>query len=100
MFARTTRLQLQPGKMDEFKRVFQDVIAPTLQRQPGFCSITLLTDDANDRIFSLTQWASEADLITIQANGVNQELLGAVRHLAAEPPVQESYAVSLQVEPI
>jgi heme-degrading monooxygenase HmoA len=100
MFARTTRLQLQPGKMDDFKRVFRDFIAPTLQRQPGFRSITLLTDDTNNKVLGMTQWATEANLIAIQTSGVNQQLLGALRPLVAEPPVQESYAVSLQVEPI
>lgn len=100
MFARTTRLQLQPGKMDEFKRVFHDVIAPALQRQPGFRSITLLTDDATDKVLGMSQWATEADLIAIQIDSVNQQLLAALRPLVSEPPVQESYAVSLQVEPI
>jgi heme-degrading monooxygenase HmoA len=100
MFARTTRLQLQPGKMDEFKRVFRGFIAPALQSQPGFRSIILLTDDASNKVLGMTQWATEADLIAIQTSGVNNELLGALRPLVAEPPVQESYAVNLQVEPI
>lgn len=100
MFARTTQLQLQSGKMDEFKRVFQDFIVPTLQHQPGFRAITLLTDDAGNKVLGMTQWATQADLIAIQTNGVNQQLLGALRHLVAEPPVQESYAVYLQAEPI
>jgi heme-degrading monooxygenase HmoA len=100
MFARITWLQLQPGKMDEFKRVFRDFIAPALQSQPGFRSIILLTDDASNKVLGMTQWATEADLIAIQTSGVNNELLGALRPLVAEPPVQESYAVNLQVEPI
>ena len=100
MFARTTHLQLQPSKMDEFKRVFQEFIVPTLQRQPGFRSIILLTDDASNKVLGMTQWATEADLIAIQTGDVNQELLGALRHLVAQPPVQESFTVSLQVEPI
>lgn len=100
MYARTTRLQLQPGKMDDFKRIFKEVIAPALQRQPGFRSVTLLTDDANGKVLGISQWASEADLNAIVTSDVNKELLGALRHLVAEPPVQESYAVSLQVEPI
>jgi quinol monooxygenase YgiN len=100
MFARTTKLQLLPGKMDEFKRVFQDYIVPTLQRQPGFCAITLLTDEANDKVLGMTQWATEADLIAIQTNEVNQALVASLRNLVAQPPLQESYAVALQVEPI
>lgn len=100
MFARTTRLQLQPGKMDEFMRVFQELIVPTVQRQPGFRSITLLTDKASNKVLGMTHWATEDDLIAMQSSDVNQQLLGALRHLVAEPPMQESYTVSLQVEPI
>lgn len=100
MFARTTKLQLQPGKMDEFKRVFHEFIVPTLQRQPGFRSITLLVDDANHKALGMTQWATEADMIAMQSNDVNQQLLGALRQMVAQPSVQESYAVHLQAEPI
>ena len=100
MFARTTRLHVQSGKMDDFKRVFQEFIAPTLQRRPGFLSITLLTDDANSKVLGITHWATEADLIAIQTSDENQQFLAALRPLVTEPPVQESYAVSLQVEPI
>lgn len=100
MFARTTSLQLQPNKMDEFKQLFQEFIGPTLQRQPGFRLITLLTDDKNGKVLGTTQWATEADLIAIQTSEINQEFLRRLRPLVAVPPVQESYVVSLQVEPI
>jgi heme-degrading monooxygenase HmoA len=100
MFARTTKLQLQPGKIAEFKRIFQEVIVPGLQRQMGFHSITLLTDDANDKVLGIGFWDSEANLIANETSGVYQTLLGNVRHLLMEPPVRETYAVSLQVEPV
>jgi len=100
MFARTTQLQLQPGKLAEFKRIFQEVIVPGLQRQPGFHSITLLTDDANNKVLGIGLWSNEANLIRNESSGVYQELLGNVRHLLTEPPMREAYAVSLQVEPI
>ena len=100
MFARTTQLQLQPGKMDEFKRVFQDVIVPGLQRQSGFHSITLLTDAPNNKVLGIGLWSNEAALIANESSGAYQALLGNVQHLLAEPPVREAYVVSLQVEPI
>ena len=56
MFARTTKLQLQSGKMDEFQRLFQEVIAPGLQQQPGFRSITLLADESTGQVLGTTQW--------------------------------------------
>ena len=100
MFARTTKFQLQPGQMSEFMRIMHELIVPTLQRQPGFRSITLLVNEANNHVLGMTQWTAQADLAAMEIGEVNRQLLEALHPCIAQPPVQESYAIALQVEPI
>jgi quinol monooxygenase YgiN len=97
MFARFTTLQLQPGKLDEFLRFFQDSIAPAAAAQPGFGGITLMTDPRLDKVVAFGLWDSEADLLASE-RAYYQAMLAEVGGLLAEPPLREAYEVSVQVE--
>jgi heme-degrading monooxygenase HmoA len=97
MFARVTTLQLQPGKLDEFLRIFQDSIAPAATAQPGFGGITLMTDPRIDKVMAVGLWDTMADLIAGESGYYNEQLAG-VRYLLAGPPLREAYEVSVQVE--
>jgi quinol monooxygenase YgiN len=97
MFARVTTLQLQPGKLDEFLRFFQDSIAPAAAAQPGFGSITLLTDPQLGKVVAFGLWDSEADLLASERS-YYQARLAEVGGLLAAPPLREVYEVSVQVD--
>ena len=97
MHARVTTLQLQPGKLDEFLRFFQDSIAPAAAAQPGFGGITLMTDPRLGKVVAFGLWDSEADLLASEG-AYYQAKLGEVGRLLDGPPLREAYEVSLQVE--
>jgi heme-degrading monooxygenase HmoA len=97
MFARVTTLQLQPGKLDEFLRIFQDSIAPVAVAQAGFGGITLMADPRVDKIMAVGLWETRADLVAGESGNYNEQL-ASVRYLLAGPPLRESYEVSVQVE--
>jgi len=97
MFARVTTLQLQPGKLDEFLRIFQDSIAPVVAAQLGFGGITLMTDSDLGKVVAFGLWDSEADLLASD-RAYYQTKLAEVAGLLAGPPLREAYEVSIQVE--
>jgi heme-degrading monooxygenase HmoA len=97
MFARVTILQLQPGKLDEFLRIFQDSIAPAAAAQPGFGGITVLTDPRIDKVLAVGLWETEDDLLAGET-AYYQERLAGIKSLLAAPPVREVYEASVQVE--
>ena len=97
MVARVTTLQLQPGKLDAFLRIFQDLIAPVAAAQPGFGGITLLADPQLGKVVAFGLWDSEADLLASE-RAYYQAKLAEVSWLLAGPPLRESYEVSVQVE--
>jgi heme-degrading monooxygenase HmoA len=97
MFARVTTLQLQPGKLDEFLRVFQDSIAPAAAAQPGFRGITLLTDPQIGKVLAVGFWETEGDLLAGETAYYQKNLAG-IGNLLDAPPVREVYEASVQVE--
>jgi hypothetical protein len=90
-------LQLQPGKLDDFIRIFQDSIAPAAAAQPGFGGITLLTDPQLDKVLAVGMWETEEDLLAGETAYYPERLAG-VGYLLAAPPLREVYEASVQVE--
>jgi len=96
MFARVIKLQLRPGKLDEFLRLFQDTIALATAAQPGFGGMTLLTG-ASHQVVAVGLWETEAALLASE-HANNAENLADMHGLLGGPPLHEAYMVSLQVE--
>jgi heme-degrading monooxygenase HmoA len=96
MFARITMFQLRPGAIDDLIRRFQDSIAHATAQQPGFGSLTLLTDPRTNRAVSIGLWETEADLLADERKDDRQEQLA--QDLLADLPIREIYEVSVQVE--
>jgi heme-degrading monooxygenase HmoA len=97
MFAQITTLQLQPGKLDEFIRIFQDAIAPAAAAQQGFGGITLLSDPPIGKVIAVGLWETEAEMLAGEI-GSDEEQFASVSSLLAEPPAREVYEVSVHVE--
>jgi hypothetical protein len=49
MHVRVTTIQLQPGKVDEAIRIYQESVIPAARQQAGFQSTTLLVDRAANK---------------------------------------------------
>jgi quinol monooxygenase YgiN len=94
MHARVTRVQLQPDKLDEAIRIYQESVIPAARQQPGFRSTQLITDRASGMGLSITVWESEADLQASEASGYYQEQVAKFAPLLTAPPVREVFEVS------
>jgi heme-degrading monooxygenase HmoA len=94
MYVRVTTIQLQPGKVDEAIRIYQDSVVSAAKQQAGFRSTTLLIDRAANKGIALTYWAAEADLLASEASGYYNEQVAKFAPLFAAPPVREIYEVA------
>jgi quinol monooxygenase YgiN len=94
MYVRVTTIQVQPDKVDEAIRIFQESVVPAAKQQAGFHSSTLLVDRATGKAIALTHWASEADLKANEASGFYQEQVAKFGPLMTAPPVREAYEVA------
>lgn len=95
MHARVTTVQLQPGRVDEAIRIYQESVVPVAKQQRGFRSTMLITDRASGKGMSITVWDSEADLQASEASGYYQEQLAKFGPLLTAAPVREVFEVTV-----
>jgi quinol monooxygenase YgiN len=95
MHVRVTKVQLQPDKLDEAIRIYQESVVPAAKQQPGFRSTQLLTDRASGTGMAVTAWDTEANMQASEASGYYQEQIAKFAPLLTAPPVREMYEVSV-----
>ena len=96
-YARVLTTTVQPGKMDEGMQIIRDSALPVARQQPGFKGFLWLLDRSTGKSFTVTFWATEADLLAGESSGYYQEQIAKVAHVLASPVVREAYEVTLQV---
>jgi heme-degrading monooxygenase HmoA len=97
MFARVVMGHFHIGQMDDAVAVFRDSIVPAAQKQKGFKGLRLLTDAKSGRGMVVSFWETEDDLKAGEASGYYQEQVDKVAPMLSQPPVRESYEVSVDM---
>jgi hypothetical protein len=97
MYARVTTLQIQPGKLDEGVRIFEEAVVPQLKGLQGFVSTLFLTDRAANKAIGVTLYETLADLEA--SDTLFRQSLSDPRAAAtlAGPPVVAECEVAVQV---
>ena len=96
MYARLTRFEGAPQRIDDATRQTEDVWLPQLREIDGFRGATTLADRSTGTIVAITYWQSE------DAMRASEEKVTAVRKDAADTvavrsqPIVERYEVVLQ----
>ena len=96
MFARFTIVQVNPEKIEETIKLYEESVVPTAKSQKGFRSITLFTDRNTGKGYSISVWDSEEDAIANEQSGYYKEQVGKFAEFMTAPPVQESLEVAVQ----
>ena len=95
MYARLTTGQIQPGKLDEFIRIF-DSLTPQLKDVKGLVSMRLLCDRTASTAIAESLYQTLADLeggtALLQQTLTNPSVVA----LMASPPIIAVYEVAMQ----
>ncbi|HET9130430.1 MAG TPA: antibiotic biosynthesis monooxygenase, partial [Terriglobia bacterium] len=85
LYVRILSIQLEPGMMEEFARLYNELIIPTLRSVAG-CRYAFLTEGMEERneVMSVTIWDTKHDADTYEANGIFSRLKEKVRHTYSE----------------
>lgn len=85
MYVRIVSAKIKEGKMDEFKKLYADIIIPTLKKTAG-CQYAYLTESMQEenQIISLTIWDSKEDADRYEKSGRFSELVEKVKHTFSE----------------
>ena len=95
MWARVATGQVQPGKMDEFNKIYIETQKSVNQGTQGFQSARVLTDLSTNKALAVTIWATEADA---KASGDARSVEDVVKRfegVLVGAPTLEYYEVSV-----
>jgi quinol monooxygenase YgiN len=85
MYMRVVSLKIQPGKLEEFKRLYTSEIIPALRAVKG-CRYAYLTDNlqVENEVFSVTMWNTKKDAENYERSGLFDKLKERVKHTFSE----------------
>lgn len=95
MQARLVTITVQPDKMDEATRLYQESVVPAAMQQPGNRFLALLTDAATGKGVSISIWDDEQAMLASEQSGYLQEQLQKFGSILTGPPARESFSVLL-----
>ena len=96
MFARFTIVQVNPDKIDEVIKLYEESVVPAAKSQKGYRGANLYTDRKTGKGYSISLWDSEEDAIANEQSGYYKEQVGKFTEHFSAPPVQEGYEVSVK----
>ncbi len=81
MFVRIVSAKIQEGKLDEFKKIYTEIIIPELKSVKG-CRYVYLIESINeqDEFISLTIWDNKEDADKYESSGKFAELVNQIKH--------------------
>jgi heme-degrading monooxygenase HmoA len=96
MYASVTSAKVQPGKMDEFLKIYQESVKPTVMGFPGIKNLYVLTNAETETGMAVAIYETEADAERSQNSGDYQKVIGMVAStLILESLKREGYEVSI-----
>jgi quinol monooxygenase YgiN len=85
MYLRIVSVKLKPGKLEEYKRVYESEIIPALRATKGCRHAYLTTPKTGDNeAISVTVWESRVDADAYEQSGLFSQLLEKTKHLYSE----------------
>jgi quinol monooxygenase YgiN len=96
MHARVTTVSVQPDKVAETTRIYNESILPAIKAAGGNQGVYLLIDPATGKGISITMWNSQAEGDAYDSSGTYRELVAKVAPFFAAPPSLATYEVAAQ----
>jgi quinol monooxygenase YgiN len=81
MFFRIVSLKIQPGKMDEFKKLYSEVVIPSFKSAPG-CRNAFLTQSINEEsdFISISVWDNRESAVAHETSNEYSDMINKVKH--------------------
>jgi heme-degrading monooxygenase HmoA len=93
MHARVVTVPVDPGKLDDMAKVWEESVLPAARGQRGFKGGMVLGKRETGDGISMTLWESEADMIAGERSGYYQEQVAKFGGIFAGKPVLKHYEV-------
>ena len=74
MYAKVATTQVQPGKMDEFLKIYRETQRSNNEQTKGFLSARVLTDSNTGKSVAVTMWETESDARASVSESILQDV--------------------------
>ena len=95
MWARVATAQIQPGKMDEFNKIYNETQKSVNQGTQGFQSARVLTDLSTNKAIAVTIWATESDARASVTASASDDVMARFGAVLDGPITTEFYEISV-----
>jgi quinol monooxygenase YgiN len=93
MWIRLIEVRIQPGKLEEMRRIYNEQIVPAVKAHKGNIDVFLMESlDREGQVISFTSWESQADGDAYEGGAYVQNV-NKVKHTFAGMPTLWSYEV-------
>ncbi len=99
MFARISRIDGEPQRMDASVRDFRENMVPHAKTMAGFKGAYLLIDRKTGKAMGITMWGTEKDLRESAEAANRLRAQGAKASGSSKPPIVEIYEVAVAEMP-
>jgi len=97
MWVRQIIVNIDSEKLDDFRKIYNEQIMPTVKAQKGNVDIFLMESQDNEgEVISLTSWEYKEDGDAYEANGTYVKMFNRVKHTFSGTPTLWSYDVKNQ----
>ena len=98
MHANVTSCEIQPDKMDEFIKIYDESVKPIVEKIPGLQNLYVLTDQGNSKAMIIALYVSQVEAENASTDGHVQAALGKLAStLILESIARGSYAVCIKI---
>jgi hypothetical protein len=94
--ARITTVTVQPNKVSETTRIYNESILPVIKKAGGNQGVFLMLGQATGKGESITLWKTEADGRAYDTSGTYRELVAKIAPFFSAPPSLATYEVAAQ----
>lgn len=99
MFVATRKIQVQPGRKQDFVDTWHSAIGARLKRQKGFITAWLLTSKNDDEVMIMSQWEDEASHTYWRRSETYRQVHSHIGGLTRQRLGDKNYEVEAQVAP-
>jgi heme-degrading monooxygenase HmoA len=94
MWVRQTTIVVQPDKIDELKKIYNEEVMPLAKARPGNLAMYLLEPaDGENEFISYTLWDTRENADAYASSGTYKALVDKVRHCVVGDPALREYQV-------
>jgi heme-degrading monooxygenase HmoA len=96
MFARVVTVQMKTEYLDEAIRIYDESVVAYAREQDGFKRVWLLSDRNTGKIYSISVWETEADMLAGERGSYLRDQFAKLAGFFSGQPTTEHFELTVE----